>query len=191
MKQLRPYQTAALEATRSQLRQYPSTVVVLPTGCGKTVYAAKLISEWEQGNCLFLAHTKDLIEQAADKLGSELGFRPAVEMNVQSADPHTLWQGGFVVVGSVQSMYSDRRLEKYNKHPFGLIVVDEAHHSTASTYKKVIGYFQAINPNIKVVGITATPNRSDGTALGLMFESVAYQMSISDAVGQGWLAPVV
>ncbi len=191
MKVLRPYQTSALEATRSQLKQYASTVVVLPTGLGKTVYAAKLISEWEQGNTLFLAHTRELIEQAADKLGHELGYKPVVEMNVQGADPDSLWQGGLAVVGSVQSMYSDRRLDKYKRHPFGLIVVDECHHSTASTYKKVVGFFQAINPNIKVVGITATPNRSDGTALGLMFESVAYQMSINDAVNDGWLVPVL
>jgi superfamily II DNA or RNA helicase len=187
---LRPYQYAALEATRRQLQQYESTVVVLPTGLGKTVYAAKLISEWENGNTLFLAHTRELIEQAADKLGAELGYRPAVEMNVQSADPETLWQGGLSVVGSVQTMYGDRRLAKYDRHPFGLIVVDECHHSTAATYRKVIDHFRKVNPGIKVVGITATPNRSDGTALGLMFESVAYQMSINDAVADGWLVPV-
>lgn len=191
MKVLRPYQQAAIDATLNQLRQYDSAVVVLPTGLGKTVYASKLISQWERGNCLFLAHTRELIEQAADKLGAELGYRPGVEMNVQAVELDTLWQGGMTIVGSVQTMYGDRRLKKYSKHPFGLIVVDECHHATAATYKKVVGYFQALNPNLKVVGITATPNRADGTALGLMFESVAYQMSINDAVGDGWLVPVV
>jgi len=188
---LRPYQTAALEATRAQLRQYASTTVVLPTGLGKTVFAAKLIAEWEQGNCLFLAHTQELINQAADKLGAELGYRPGVEMNIHSVEVDTIWQGGMTVVGSVQTMYGDRRLAKYERHPFGLIVVDECHHATAATYKKVVGHFQKVNPNVKVVGITATPNRADGTALGLMFESVAYQMSITDAVSQGWLVPVL
>lgn len=190
MKNLRPYQQAALNATRQQLKQFNSTVVVLPTGLGKTVYAAKLISEWEHGNTLFLAHTKELISQAADKLGAELGYRPGVEMGTQAVELDTLWSGGLSIVGSVQSMYGDRRLEKYRAHPFGLIVVDECHHSTSSTYKKVVAFFQELNPNLKVVGITATPNRSDGTALGLMFESVAYQMSINDAVTQGWLVPV-
>lgn len=191
MKQLRPYQQAALDATRSQLQQYNSAVVVLPTGLGKTVFAAKLIAEWDRGNTLFLAHTRELINQAADKLGAELGYRPGVEMNIQGVETDTLWQGGLSVVGSVQTMYGDRRLAKYDRHPFGLIVVDECHHATSATYKKVIEHFQSLNPNLKVVGITATPNRADGTALGLMFESVAYQMSINDAVGQGWLAPVV
>lgn len=190
MKTPRPYQNAALDATLRQLEQYHSTVVVLPTGLGKTVYASKLIAGWEKGNCLFLAHTKELIVQAADKLEAELGYRPGVEMNIQGVEPDTLWQGGMTVVGSVQTMYGDRRLAKYARHPFGLIVVDECHHATSATYKKVVGYFQALNPNLKVVGITATPNRADGTALGLMFESVAYQMSINDAIGGGWLAPV-
>ena len=190
MKVLRPYQQAAIDATLRQLDTYGRTVVVLPTGLGKTVYASKLIAGWERGNCLFLAHTRELIEQAADKLGAELGYRPGVEMNVQSVEVDTLWQGGMSIVGSVQTMYGDRRLEKYRRHPFGLIVVDECHHATASTYKKVVEFFQSVNPGVKVVGITATPNRSDGTALGLMFESVAYQMSITDAVSQGWLVPV-
>lgn len=190
MKAPRPYQLAALEATRRQLQQFDSTVVVLPTGLGKTVYAAKLIAEWDRGNTLFLAHTKELIAQAADKLGAELGYRPGVEMGAQSVEMDTLWSGGLSIVGSVQTMYGDRRLEKYRRHPFGLIVIDECHHSTAATYRKVVDFFRELNPSLKVVGITATPNRSDGTALGLMFESVAYQMSINDAVAEGWLVPV-
>lgn len=190
MRTLRPYQEAALAATLDQLTRYESTVVVLPTGLGKTVFAAKLIAGWDRGNCLFLAHTKELIEQAADKLGAELGYRPGVEMNVQAVETDTIWQGGMTVVGSVQTMYGDRRLEKYRRHPFGLIVVDESHHATSATYRKVIDFFRGVNPQTKVVGITATPNRADGTALGLIFESVAYQMSINDAVAGGWLVPV-
>lgn len=190
MKTLTPVQVAAIEATRRQLKQYSSTIVVLPTGMGKTIFASKLISEWEDGNCLFLAHTQELIHQAADKLGAELGYLPAVEMGVLGQDPDTLYQGGMVVVGSVQSMYGDRRLEKYARHPFGLIVVDESHHSTSATYRKVIDFFRRANPNVKVVGITATPNRADGSALGIVFESVAYQMTIQDAVEGGWLVPV-
>lgn len=190
MKTPRPYQTEAHNATLRQLETYDSTVVVLPTGLGKTVYASKLIAGWERGNCLFLAHTRELINQAADKLAVELGYRPAVEMNVQGAELDTLYQGGMVVVGSVQTMYGDKRLEKYRRHPFGLIVVDECHHATSATYTKVIDHFRKLNPSLKVVGITATPNRADGTALGLLFESVAYQMSINDAITGGWLVPV-
>lgn len=190
MKSLRPYQQAALDATLQQLNAVNSTVVVLPTGLGKTVYAAKLITGWERGNCLFLAHTRELINQAADKIGVELGYRPSVEMNVQGIEVDDLYQGGMVVVASVQTMYGDKRLRKYERHPFGLIVIDECHHATSATYRKVVDHFRTLNPYLKVVGITATPNRSDGTALGLLFETCAYQMSIHDAIREGWLVPV-
>lgn len=190
MKALRPYQQAALDATISQLRQYDSTVVVLPTGCGKTIYAAKLISDSEYGNCLFLAHTKELINQAADKIGIELGYRPAIEMGIQGQEVSSLFDGGMCVVASVQSMYGDRRLSKYKDNPFDIIIIDESHHATSATYRKVVDYFRNLKRNLKVVGITATPNRSDGTALGTIFDSVAYQMTTCDAVDQGWLVPV-
>lgn len=187
---LRPYQQAAIDATLRQLEQWGSTVVVLPTGMGKTVYAAKLISGWERGNTLFLAHTRELIHQAADKLAGELGYRPPIEMGISAVETESIFQGEMCVVASVQTMYGDRRLEKYRKHPFGLIVVDESHHATAATYRKIIDFFRAANPSLKVVGITATPNRADGAALGIVFESEAYQMSIGDAINDGWLVPI-
>lgn len=187
---LRPYQQAAIDATLRQLELYDSTVVVLPTGLGKTVYSARLISTWDRGNSLFMAHTQELIGQAADKLQPELGYRPPVEMGVSAVDVDTLFQGDMCVVGSVQTMYGDKRLEKYRRHPFGLIVIDECHHANAATYRKVIDFFRGVNPSLKVVGITATPKRSDGAALGLVFESEAYQMSIGDAISGGWLVPI-
>lgn len=190
MAHLRPYQIEALESTRTILSDKDSTLIVLPTGTGKTIIAAKLLSEWEQGNTLFLAHTRELIQQSADKLGAELGFAPVVEMSQQGGDPRDLYQGGLVVVGSVQSMINDRRLNKYKDHSFGLICIDEAHRATSAGYRKVIDFFREINPRTKVVGITATPNRTDGTALGTIFDSVAFRMSIEEAIDEGWLVPI-
>lgn len=190
MKTLRPYQQAALDATHRHLEQWGSTVVVLPTGMGKTVYAAKLISAWERGNTLFLAHTRELIFQAADKLSHELGYRPPVEMGASAVDADGIFQGDLCIVASVQTMYGDRRLEKYAKHPFGLIVIDECHHVVAASYRKIIDFFRERNPSLKVVGITATPNRADGSALGIVFESEAFQLSIGDSIEDGWLVPI-
>jgi superfamily II DNA or RNA helicase len=85
MKTLRPYQAAAIEAIRADLQHHKSTVVVLATGLGKTVIAAKLMAEW-RGNCLFLAHTRELIHQAADKLADELGYQPGIEMGIEAAE---------------------------------------------------------------------------------------------------------
>jgi superfamily II DNA or RNA helicase len=191
MKTLRPYQEETIDAVHRTFEASDSAVVVWPTGMGKTVLASKLMTGWQRGNALFLAHTTELIEQAAEKLAAEMdGYKPVVEMNIRGADRYTIHQGGLIVVGSVQSMYADQRLEKYSEHPFGLIIVDECHRATASTYKKVIDYFRQRNPSLKVLGLTATPNRADGTSLGLIFESVAYQISINQSIEQGWLCPI-
>jgi superfamily II DNA or RNA helicase len=189
MKTLRPYQREAIDKIMETLQRVNSCVCVLPTGGGKTIVSAKLIQEWPYGNALFLAHTQELIYQSADKIGIEIGVRPHVEMGIQGAEFGTLWDGDMVVVGSVQSMISNRRLDKYKDHPFNLIIIDECHHATSASYAKVVSYFRDLNPNLKVVGITATPNRADKTALGLAFEDVAYQKDIGWMIDQGWLVP--
>ena len=186
----RPYQTEVVQSIREKLRQYPSTVAVVPTGGGKTSIAAWIINEWDQGNTLFLAHTRELIGQAADRLAEELGYPPVVEMGVRGADPDGIWQGGLCVVGSVQSMMQDRRLEKYAGHPFGLIIVDECHRATSAMYRKVIDFCRAKLPSCKVLGITATPKRADNTSLGVVFDSVACDLSISWMIDDGWLVPI-
>jgi len=190
MKVLRPYQAKAIEAIQRDLETYSSTMGVLATGLGKTVIATKLISEFPLGNTLFLAHTTELIDQAADKLAHELGYRPAVEMGLRAASLDMMFSGGMCVVGSVQSMSGEKRLRKYQSHPFGLIIVDECHHATSSSYRKVIEYFREINPQLKVVGLTATPRRGDGTALGTVFDHCSFQMEIVEGISDGWLVPI-
>lgn len=189
MRNLRPYQRECIDAITANLRTVNRTVAVLPTGLGKTVIAAHLVKEWEGGNILFLAHTRELIQQSAAKIADEIGIKPHIEMNIHGAEVGTLWQGDMVVVGSVQSVKSDKRLSKYKPYPFDLIIVDESHHATAASYVKVLDYFTELNPNLKVVGITATPNRADETALGLVFNDVAFTRDITWAVNEGWLVP--
>lgn len=187
----RPYQNDAIAGCREALKYNPSCVCVLPTGTGKTTVASTLMNEWPGGNCLFLAHTRELVDQAAARLAAELGYPPVVEMGLRGGDTGLFYQGGMVVVGSVQSMVTDRRLAKYDRHPFDLIVVDECHRATARSYRKVVDHFVKLNPSCKVVGLTATPNRADGVALGLVFEAVGYAMDIPDAIDGGWLVPVL
>lgn len=187
---LRPYQNDALAGIRKSLETHASSVCVLPTGTGKTSVAATLMNEWPGGNCLFLAHTRELVDQAAARLAGELGYPPVIEMGLRGGDAGLLWQGGMVVVGSVQSMLTDRRLLKYAEKPFDLIVIDECHRAVARSYRKIVDYFTKKNPACKVVGLTATPNRADQVALGLVFESVGYAMDIPDAIDGGWLVPV-
>lgn len=190
MRVARPYQIEAIKGVRKALETHASTVCVLPTGTGKTTVASVLMNEWPSGNCLFLAHTRELVDQAAARLAGELGYPPVVEMGMRGGDEEVFYQGGMVVVGSVQSMLTDRRLAKYARHPFDLIVIDECHRATSSSYRKIVEYFTNANPSCKTLGLTATPNRADGTALGLVFESVGYTMTIPDAIDGGWLVPL-
>lgn len=187
---LRPYQLDALAGIRTTLQTAASCVCVLPTGTGKTSVAATLMNEWPGGNCLFLAHTRELVGQAAQRLAGELGYPPVVEMGIRGGDRDLFYQGGMVVVGSVQSMLTDRRLKKYEQHPFDLIVIDECHRAVSRSYRKIVEFFVHKNPACKTVGLTATPNRYDGVALGLAFEAVGFAMDIPESIDGGWLVPV-
>lgn len=190
MRTLRSYQEQCLGAVRQELEKVASTLVVMATGTGKTVVMAKLAAEWGRGNVLLLAHRVELLEQARDKLGAELGYAPVIEQAQRGMDIDCLWQGGAVLVASVQTLRNDKRLDKFKDHPFDLILIDECHHAVAKSYRKICEYFLTRNPACKIIGVTATPNRSDDAALGSIFSSCAFQFPIVQAVEEGWLAPV-
>ena len=80
-------------------------------------------------------------------------------------------------------------MSKFDPADFGLVVIDEAHHATAGTYRRCIDWYRQ-NPNCKVLGVTATPDRADEAALGQVFESVAYEYGVLDAINNGWLVPI-
>jgi superfamily II DNA or RNA helicase len=196
IKTLRDYQGFAITGGNGHLgilpslEQHKSTLLVLPTGTGKTVVISKVATDWPRGNILCLAHRIELVDQMAATLAVELGYEPIIEQSQRGADPMNLWQGGLVVCGSIQSMISRKRVEKYRVQPFGLIIVDEAHRATSPSYTKLIECYTELDPELRVLGVTATPNRTDGTALGLVFESVAYQMDIWEGIDAGWLVDI-
>lgn len=189
-KTLRGYQRHAIKAALGEMDRAGSTLLVLPTGCGKTVVMAKIAAAWERGNVLMLAHRIELLDQAADKMEAELGYRPAVEQGPRGVDVSDLWQGGAVVVGSVQTLAGDKRLGKFGRFPFGLIMIDEAHHATSPSYRKVVERFRGLDPGVRVLGVTATPARADKAALGVVFDSCCYEMAIGEAIDEGWLVPI-
>lgn len=124
-KVLRCYQERCIQAILKALEESASTLAVLATGAGKTVIAGRIASEWPRGNVLFLAERVELLDQAADKLTPELGYRPPIEQAERRMDTNNLWQGGAVIVGSVQTMRNKARLEEFKKFPFDLIIIDE------------------------------------------------------------------
>ncbi len=190
-KTLRDYQFEALAAVNGDFAGgVKSTVLVLATGLGKTVVFARMASEWQHGNVLIIAHRVELLDQAADKLQSELGYRPPIEQGERGLDCDDVQSGGNVIVGSVQTLRNMKRMEKYRKHPFGLVIIDECHHATAASYRKIMDICREFNPECRFLGVTATPNRTDKAALGMVFDSAAYTLNILSGIDRGWLVPV-
>ena len=188
---LRPYQRAAVDSVFDTFKAASSALIVMPTGTGKTVVFSTIAHEFSAGRVLVLAHREELINQAAHKLADVTGEKPGIEMGEFHCDESgSLYGGGCrVIVSSVQTMCRDSRLAKFRPELFGLVVIDEAHHSPASTYRKVIDHYRQ-NQNCKVLGVTATPNRADEEALGQVFEAVAFEYRIPDAINDAWLVPI-
>lgn len=183
--ELRPYQREAEEAILGQWESgINRTLLVLPTGCGKTIVFCKLTEDCvsEGSRVLIMAHRGELLEQAADKLQRATGLRCAVE----KANETCLGSWYRVVVGSVQTLMREKRLEQFPSDFFDVIIIDEAHHCLSDSYQRVLNHFGSA----KVLGVTATPDRGDMRNLGQYFESLAYEYSLPRAIREGYLSPI-
>ena len=189
---LRPYQSAAAEAIFKEWQENDSTLVVMPTGGGKTILFADVIRRVFPRRALVLAHREELIFQAKDKIQRVTGLSTDVEMGDYRADGG-LFEQARVVVSTIQTQCSGGdgggRMAKFDPQRFGLLIIDEAHHATSPSYRRVIDYYRT-NPALKVLGVTATPDRADEEALGQVFQSVAFDYEVHDAINDGWLVPV-
>ena len=182
--ELRPYQQEAREAVEHQWREVDRTLLVLPTGCGKTIVFASVTADRVSAGdrVLILAHRGELLEQAADKLRQAVGLGCAVEKAGESC----LGSWYRVVVGSVQTLMREKRLEQFPPDYFGTIVIDEAHHAVSDSYRRILDHFS----DAKVLGVTATPDRGDMRDLGAVFESLAYEYTLPRAIREGYLTPI-
>ena len=184
--ELRPYQQEAREAIRHEWLEEKrnKTLLVLPTGTGKTIVFAKVAEdEVKDGRrVLELSHRGELLEQAANTFHEITGMECAVE----KAEENSIGSDAPIIVGSVQSVQTDRRLERLKSSNIGTIIVDEAHHAVSPSYRKILDSF----PEAHVLGVTATPDRGDMKNLGTYFESLAYEYSLRQAVDDGYLCPI-
>lgn len=188
----RPYQHEAIHGGRGYpgvyraLREHRTTLLVLPTGTGKTVVFARVTEACvrRRRRTLILAHREELIEGAHDKLVRATTLNH-LEVGVEMAS-HRAGDHCAVVVASVQTLQRDR-LRRLRPEDFGLVVVDEAHHATAKSYRNILDHFAGC----MVLGCTATPQRMDGKGLGDAFASVAYRYDLGDAIRDGYLVPIV
>jgi superfamily II DNA or RNA helicase len=177
--ELRPHQEEARQAL-DNLRKEGKTIALLwhATGVGKTVTAvtdARCLA----GRTLYVVHKRDLVTQTFEK------FR-----ELWPEAPAGLYFGGahdseaFNVIGSVQSVAED--LERFAPDQFHYLIIDEAHHATAPTYRRILGYFQ---PKF-ILGLTATPDRADGESALELFRDCAHRLSLREAVEMGELVPI-
>ena len=185
MFELRPYQAEAKQAILAAWDEgYRKTLLVLPTGCGKTVvFSSVTENQVNKGHrVLIMAHRGELLDQAADKLKEASGLDSVLE----KAESTSLGSFLPVTVGSVQSLAQEKRLARFPNNYFQDIIVDEAHHCLSDSYKRVLDHF----PNANILGVTATPDRGDMKNLGEFFDSKAYEYSMTEAIREGYLCPI-
>lgn len=188
---LRDYQKEALEKLdrgwneTHGTRYARSQLVVMATGLGKTVLfsEASKLSIAKNQKVLILAHREELLEQAYEKLQKHVPEETRIEFE---QGPRYASPDAQVVIASVPSLANDTRLQRFSEDHFDLVIVDEAHHATASTYQKILDWFC----NSKVLGVTATPRRRDGESLTRVFDRIAYRLDISSAIRAGLVCPI-
>lgn len=182
---LRPYQLNAVKAVHKEWNSgNKNTLVVMPTGTGKTIVFSQIVKDQvaKGEKVLILAHREELLKQAADKLKASSGMESALEKAANTS----IGSGLDVVVGSVQTLRQKSRLEKFSKDYFGTIIIDEAHHSAADSYKNILEYFN----QAKVLGVTATPDRADMKSLSDVFDSLAFEYKLPEAINDGYLCKI-
>lgn len=183
--ELRPYQEKAKESIFEEWdKGVLKTLLVLPTGCGKTVVFAKVAEDCVRrgDRVLILAHRGELLEQAADKIAKVTGLGCATEKAEQSC------RGSWfrITVGSVQTLMREKRLGQFQADYFNTIIIDEAHHCISDSYQKILQHFGSAH----VLGVTATPDRGDMQNLGQVFDSLAYEYTLPKAIKEGYLSPI-
>lgn len=184
--ELRPYQQQARDRIHAEWDAgHTRTLLVLPTGTGKTIVFASVAADQVRAGdrVLILAHRGELLEQAADKLQRSTGLVSAVE----KAESTCLDSWFRVVVGSVQTLQRTARLERFPQDYFGTIIIDEAHHAITDGYRRILDYFSGA----KVLGVTATPDRGDMRNLGEVFDSLAFEYKLTDAIKEGYLCKIM
>ena len=183
---LRPYQTKSKEDIYKAWESVPSVMFQMPTGTGKTRLFASIIKDIqtlsvrkkERMGVLVLVHRSELIEQIHETLSFKYGIA------------HGIIKAGFdedrrmpVQVASVQSL--TRRLDIWKEKSFSYIVIDEAHHAMAKTYRKICDLY----PKAKILGVTATPYRLSGESFRDLFGKLIVSQGVSKFIEQGYLSP--
>lgn len=190
---LRPYQVRAVDSARDSFAKHKSVLLVAATGTGKTVVISDIIRQAlvKGKRTIVIAHREELIRQAALKIEGYTGIPPQIEKAENYAD---FDNSPPVVVSSIQTLNAGwmgiMRMERIRPSDYDIVIIDEAHHAVASSYRRFIKYMQDGNPSLRLLGVTATPDRGDEIGLRAVFEDCPFRYEINDAVDDGWLVPI-
>ena len=193
--ELREYQKDCVNAVMESWKTHRSCCVVLPCGGGKTVvfgFIAKKMMEQTGKKVLVIGHTEEIIMQAAQQMELITGQPTAIEMADIRSDLDIFIEP-MVIVSTIQTQCSKkrngtRRMEKFDPEQFCLVIIDECHRSLADSYKRIIEHYS--HDGCVILGVTATPNRSDGSALGQIYSCCPYQLTLEESISQGWSVPI-
>lgn len=193
----RPYQRAAIDATWDWFRANSTgnSIIIAPTGSGKSLIQAFIVSEAVQGwpgtRVLMLCHVKELLAQNAKTL---LRVWPEAPLGLHSAGLKQRDTQSDILVAGIQSIYK----KAMNVGWFDLVLIDECHlisHENQGIYRSFLNDLKRINPKIRIIGLSATPFRTNHGSLmhgeNALFHGVAYTIGMLDLIEQGYLAPLV
>jgi DNA repair protein RadD len=192
--ELRPYQEEALAACkRTLLEQQCNPLLVMATGAGKTIVFSRLVADflkrWPKLRVAIVAHRKELVQQAYDKLRT---VWPEAPVGIYSAGAGERDSSQSITIASIQSLVN------HDFQAYNLIIVDEAHRipfAGEGQYRQVIKRNQEQHPTCRVLGVTATPFRLDGghlvdSARNTLFDTTAYEIGMPELIEQGYLVPL-
>jgi superfamily II DNA or RNA helicase len=177
---LRDYQSRLVSRAKKALETDGNTICVAPTGSGKTICLSALAGAMQPAKTLILQHREELVNQNLSKFQK---VNPGLPVSLFTANVKS-WRGK-AVFGMVQTLSRPNNLETIPS--LNLMIVDEAHHVAAESYKRIIEAAKEKNPDLMLAGFTATPSRGDGKGLRSAFNNVADQIGIRELIDKGFL----
>jgi ATP-dependent helicase IRC3 len=187
----RPYQKMAVEEVYRRFEKNRRKLLLyLPTGSGKTVIATLIIDKLLEtqpdfGRVLFIAHRQEILYQTAKTLKKQ---HPHLSIAIEQGK-RVSKKNANITIASVQSLIG--RKEKFDPREFSLIICDECHRALSPSWTEVIQYFHGSgNPDTLLLGMTATPRRTDGRSAVEVFDEVAFEISRTDLQDLAYLVPI-
>jgi superfamily II DNA or RNA helicase len=183
---LRPYQNIAIENALKALKSFGNTLGVAATGAGKTTVFCCIAGNENYKKVLVLQHTIELLRQNKQRFES-MFLDKFLQTSEYSADMKNISNYTFGSVATIARLTDGGREKSLNEDfNFDLVVIDECHHTESKSYQNIYKCLKRINPNIHILGVTATAMRGDKKILGL-FDNVSFEINIKDLIAEGFL----